>query len=61
MKPLLVRINNRTAANPDYIMMVGFNAQTLKTAVFLEGGVAIESDKTFDETIASIDAAKRDL
>ena len=48
----LVKLNERTYVSPNNILMVCLNGQTLKTAVFLTvGGVAVESDFTFDETV----------
>lgn len=46
----LIKLNDRTYVNPACVVMVAFNSQTLKTAVFINTGIAIESDKTFDET-----------
>lgn len=46
----LIKLNDRTYVNPQYVVMAAFNAQTLKTAVFLSNGIAIESELPFNET-----------
>lgn len=50
----LIKLNDKTYINPQYILMVAFNQQTLSTAVFLTNGLAVESTMPFDETAKAI-------
>ena len=48
----MIKIHDDAAVNPKHILAVLFDKSTLKTKVVFPGGAAIESGKTFEETVA---------
>ena len=48
----LVRISNTNAINPKHVMVVTVDSKSLKTYVVIVGGVSVESDYPFEETVA---------